>query len=351
MGLMWTKHWGGRHGGGGVVVDKHGVRRAPFRLTAFSYPSIFLLLRHVFIKSSIALIPLLAVSSHASPLPQDLFMIGFSDTDSIYGIRYNDPLNAEKNSDMTDGDSQGISNLDCTNMGASNRTFPTAQNRFFTPPALFHAYHEALQNRVITETLNVSTIVNDSGEPSSSVNIYDIISGTFTATAGLIPPSLVSKPLNNVAGVFGILANVNSLSIGPTVAIQSQLSRTFNATEQHLSCMVRIVFGGVGNTSAIPRASGPGPDGGVTGIAKFFPRGRFPILVTLHKFHLNPISNPPRSEDISSDLILKLDNPDDSYNIDLDEFCRNIDACQNAHPNFDGEVTFDIPKLQDSLLE
>ncbi|KAF4552612.1 Hypothetical protein D9617_9g024010 [Elsinoe fawcettii] len=33
MGLMWTKHWGGRHGGGGVVVDKHGVRRAPFRIS------------------------------------------------------------------------------------------------------------------------------------------------------------------------------------------------------------------------------------------------------------------------------------------------------------------------------
>ncbi|KAB2581184.1 hypothetical protein DIS24_g700 [Lasiodiplodia hormozganensis] len=25
MGLMWTKHWGGRHGGGGIIVDKHGL--------------------------------------------------------------------------------------------------------------------------------------------------------------------------------------------------------------------------------------------------------------------------------------------------------------------------------------
>lgn len=50
MGLMWTKHWGGRHAGlyftlqismierwqlsgGGVVVDKHGARRAPFRFS------------------------------------------------------------------------------------------------------------------------------------------------------------------------------------------------------------------------------------------------------------------------------------------------------------------------------
>lgn len=53
MGLMWTKHWGGKHAGkhtltqphrthsitnhhltgGGVIVDKHGVRRAPFRFS------------------------------------------------------------------------------------------------------------------------------------------------------------------------------------------------------------------------------------------------------------------------------------------------------------------------------
>ncbi|KAK7181349.1 hypothetical protein PSPO01_12643 [Paraphaeosphaeria sporulosa] len=33
MPLMWTKHFGGRHGGGGVIVDKHGARRAPFRIS------------------------------------------------------------------------------------------------------------------------------------------------------------------------------------------------------------------------------------------------------------------------------------------------------------------------------
>jgi len=53
MGLMWTKGFGGRHAGklttfpillvhagfslmilgGGVVVDKHGARRAPFRFS------------------------------------------------------------------------------------------------------------------------------------------------------------------------------------------------------------------------------------------------------------------------------------------------------------------------------
>merc|ERR1712070_339499 len=31
MGLMWTKGFGGKHAGGGVVIDKHGARRAPFR--------------------------------------------------------------------------------------------------------------------------------------------------------------------------------------------------------------------------------------------------------------------------------------------------------------------------------
>ncbi|KAL1302039.1 hypothetical protein AAFC00_002486 [Neodothiora populina] len=33
MGLMWTKGWGGKHAGGGVIVDKNGVRRAPFRFS------------------------------------------------------------------------------------------------------------------------------------------------------------------------------------------------------------------------------------------------------------------------------------------------------------------------------
>ncbi|KAH9877991.1 hypothetical protein J1614_003208 [Plenodomus biglobosus] len=25
MGLMWTKMWGGKRGGGGVVADRHGI--------------------------------------------------------------------------------------------------------------------------------------------------------------------------------------------------------------------------------------------------------------------------------------------------------------------------------------
>merc|ERR1711964_21710 len=33
MGLMWTKGFGGKHAGGGVVIDKHGARRAPFRFS------------------------------------------------------------------------------------------------------------------------------------------------------------------------------------------------------------------------------------------------------------------------------------------------------------------------------
>ncbi|KAL2032298.1 hypothetical protein VTO58DRAFT_105470 [Aureobasidium pullulans] len=33
MPFMWTKGWGGKHAGGGVIVDKHGPRRAPFRFS------------------------------------------------------------------------------------------------------------------------------------------------------------------------------------------------------------------------------------------------------------------------------------------------------------------------------
>ncbi|KAG9191413.1 hypothetical protein G6011_09501 [Alternaria panax] len=34
MGLLWTKHWGGRHAGGGVVADRHGTA-----YTYFTAPS------------------------------------------------------------------------------------------------------------------------------------------------------------------------------------------------------------------------------------------------------------------------------------------------------------------------
>ncbi|KAK6000418.1 hypothetical protein QM012_003664 [Aureobasidium pullulans] len=33
MPFMWTKGWGNKHAGGGVVVDKHGPHRAPFRFS------------------------------------------------------------------------------------------------------------------------------------------------------------------------------------------------------------------------------------------------------------------------------------------------------------------------------
>ncbi|KAK4624535.1 hypothetical protein CLAFUW4_06218 [Fulvia fulva] len=31
MPFLWTKNFGGKHAGGGVTVDRHGVRRNPFR--------------------------------------------------------------------------------------------------------------------------------------------------------------------------------------------------------------------------------------------------------------------------------------------------------------------------------
>ncbi|GAB1726395.1 hypothetical protein NU195Hw_Modified_27t1 [Hortaea werneckii] len=33
MGLMWTKHFGGKHAGTNVVVDRHGVRKGPWRFS------------------------------------------------------------------------------------------------------------------------------------------------------------------------------------------------------------------------------------------------------------------------------------------------------------------------------
>ena len=33
MPLLWTKNWGTKHVGGGVTVDKHGIRKNPFRFS------------------------------------------------------------------------------------------------------------------------------------------------------------------------------------------------------------------------------------------------------------------------------------------------------------------------------
>ena len=44
-------------------------------------------------------------------------------------------------------------------------------------------------------------------------------------------------------------------------------------------------------------------------------------------------------ESIDPDMITKFDDPEAGYNIDVDQFYRIADACQNANWNYDGDIS------------
>lgn len=260
---------------------------------------------------------LLASAVRGSPFPQTV--VGFGDTASICGVKYDDPKMAWANSgasyflnkwlnenkednwvnriDQTttaDG-SQGTSNLNCVDFSAGNCQFPTVQCKFFTPPALYHvrnaistaysmirALHEGLQNNVIKETLNVGTIVSDFGPPAAGSGLFGALNGAFTIGAGLAAAApIVAGPLTIIAGVFGILASTPPETIDPTLDIETQLSKAFDATEKQLETLTHTIFGGSGDTSKLPGAGGDaGPNGETNNIAKFFANGKFLVAVT-----------------------------------------------------------------------
>lgn len=55
----------------------------------------------------------------------------------------------------------------------------------------------------------------------------------------------------------------------------------------------------------------------------------------------NPDQNGIFGESIDRDMVLKFDDPDAGYNIDVNQFYRIADACQNAHPDYDGDISSD----------
>ncbi|ORY15128.1 hypothetical protein BCR34DRAFT_598607 [Clohesyomyces aquaticus] len=378
----------------------------------------------------------------STPLPQSTANPGLPDKASICAVTYDDPAQAWVQSGAshfldnwlltngetnwvnrmdqmtTNGGKQGTSNLNCVDFAAGNCPYPTSGIcEKFTPPSLYHvrnaistAYnmfkglHEALQNVVIKEILNVDTIVADFGPPKEGDAILGALNAALGIGAGLtaaVPE--ISGPLSVLSSAFGMLASTGAEPIDPTIPIEQQLAAAFDASESSLQAVSRLVFGGDGDTSKLPGTGGTGPNGENSNIAKFFANGKFLVKVsekgavdalitpvvengarmlrqrlvstalksqgyyvfvdqdrtqddcngitgsrwienqcfTIEHFRLSA-SSPQgirgTTKVISKDIVLKFDDPNAGYNINVEQFYRNADACQNAHPGFDGNI-------------
>ncbi|SPO07788.1 uncharacterized protein DNG_10483 [Cephalotrichum gorgonifer] len=365
---------------------------------------------------AVGLLYTIALAS-ASPVPQDVIVIGESTipahqtTEQICAATYDSPSEVWANSgagvflakflaentednwankidqQTTDGGSQGVSNLACTDLLAGNCRAPTVQCQFYTPPELFHirnamnnahrmmtGLHEALQNAAIVEGLFLDQLISDFGPPSEP-NVNGILSGAFTIAAGAAAAlPVIAGPLTIIAGIFGTLGSVGGPSEDPSLALQAQLSKAFTDADDNLQALARAVFGGV-NTDIIPNLSG---STAASPVSRFFAEGRFLIKVTpegsvdaitditdgdtcassqgagsrwinnecfqVHSFSRHNPNEPGVTTPIEAEKILKFDDGS-GYNFVVEDFYINANECANSHPNFDGELTASTPTL------
>ncbi|KAF3941707.1 hypothetical protein ABW19_dt0203720 [Dactylella cylindrospora] len=185
------------------------------------------------------------------------------------------------------------STLDCADLSGS---CPAPGNCLaFNPPALFHVrnamstahrmlvgYENQLQNGVINEILQISTLVNDFGEPEEPENkLFEILSGAFSVASGLF------APIAPVSGAFGVLSGTFSIAAAtqgdpPTPVdirpgVEQQLALVFQTARDQIGLMVRTIFGGESDTSILSRITPPPSNAETTDVGRFFSGGRFLI--------------------------------------------------------------------------
>ena len=214
-------------------------------------------------------------------------------------IKQNGENNWVNNLDQktTTGGQQGISNLDCTDLGG-NCAFPTVQCRFFTPPAVFfirqaiataHATLQAMQNNLFSSTfvqsLGVDKIASDFGLAplKGDAGVLGAISGGFGVASGAAfnsPP--LSGILRIISGILGIAASLQTTPGTPpsaAPALNDQLAQIFNEENDILGKTATTAFGGSGSV-ALPLDGAFGSNGEGTTPGRFFSGGKFLIPVT-----------------------------------------------------------------------
>ncbi|KAF3932148.1 hypothetical protein ABW20_dc0107940 [Dactylellina cionopaga] len=269
---------------------------------------------------------------------------------------------------------------------------------------MLRAYHEELQDGIINEILNTGALVRDFGEPEQGFNIFGVLNGAFGIAAGVAAANpIVSGSLSALGGVFGILASGPDSTENAQIAINARLSAAFTESQNQVSRLTEAIFGGIDEPSLLARSVGS--NGETTPVGRFFSGGRFliPARVNLDMEVRNIVRagisrirqalvirglksqgyfvfidtdittfedcRPTGSrfmngkcykivrnrtgitafgvEDIPADKVLKFGDP--SYNIVIEDFYNNAEACQNANPNGDGQTQSQGLPLDGSL--
>ncbi|KAF3935434.1 hypothetical protein ABW20_dc0105929 [Dactylellina cionopaga] len=397
------------------------------------------------LKISLFSLSFFAVSpSHATPIPQDVTVIGNvgSTPDQICALSAGDshtwvnsgasvfldnfistmgPSGWPNRLDaMTIG---GQSFLDCKDLRSGNCNVPSIPCPQFNPPQLFFvrqamskcfnmlkAYLEELQDAAILQSLGISLIVSDFGQPedASGVDVLGILSGAFgvASSAASIGLPEVSAALGTLSGIFGIAGSgpdAGSINDQISQDIMTALAIAFAATRSQISDLADAIFGG-SDTSMLARVAPTAFNNEATDVGKFFSGGKFLIspmvntdmqvrslvekgIVKLrqtfvisalkaqgysilidtalstfdqcnhtgsrfinNKCYMIANRGNPAFPDVTylpSDTALKLDNS--VYQINLEEFYLNAEACQNANPNGDGKPKSDALLLDGTL--
>ncbi|KAK6517419.1 hypothetical protein TWF281_004076 [Arthrobotrys megalospora] len=289
-------------------------------------------------------------------------------------------------------------NVLCTQFTPPQVSF--IRNAMFTCHSLLRAYQEELQDAIISEILMAGGLVSDFGPPSEAgVSIFGILSGAFSvaAAAGAANP-LIGGPLGAIAGIFGILGSIPDPTDTDNLRndIDARLRQAFLASRDQVSLLAQTIFGGVDDTSMLARISPPAGNGETTDVGRFFSGGRFliPAVVNLdmevravaergiglirqalviralksqgyfvwidteattfeactptgsrfmngkcYKIVRFRDTLQSRIDDIPAETVLKFDSP--AYQINVEGFYNNAEACQNAFPNSDGQAQFE----------
>ncbi|TGJ72393.1 hypothetical protein EYR41_004292 [Orbilia oligospora] len=297
-------------------------------------------------------------------------------------------------------------NVLCTQFTPPQVSF--IRNAMFTCHSLLRAYQEELQDAIINEILMAGGLVSDFGQPAEQgYSIFGVLAGAFTiaAAAGAANP-LIGGPLTAVAGIFGILGSFPDPTDADNLRndIDARLAQAFTASRDQVSNLAQTIFGGVDDTSLLARISPPATNSETTDVGRFFSGGRFLIPATVnldmevrtvadrgirlvrqalviralktqgyfvwidtgattfeactptgsrfmngkcYKIARFASSLQSRIEDIPADTVLKFGN--EQYNIVIEDFYNNAEACQNANPNSDGQAQFEGLPLDGTL--
>ncbi|KAF3919742.1 hypothetical protein ABW20_dc0107577 [Dactylellina cionopaga] len=268
------------------------------------------------------------------------------------------------------------------------------RNAMSTLHRLLLAYQEELQDAIINEILMTGGLVQDFGQPEQGYNIFGVLSGAFgIAAGGASANPIIGGALGAIGGIFSILASAPDPTDNLRNDIDARLAQAFSDSRNQITTLAQTVFGGQDDTSSLLRISPPTFNQETTDIGKFFSGGRYLIPARInmdmevrttvergvgfirqalviqalksrgffvwidtaattfeactptgsrfmngkcYKIVRMADGLQPRLEDIPRDTVLKFG--DAAYNIVIEDFYNNAEACQNANPGVEGQA-------------